>query len=233
MFIEFEQNSISNYLSKDYQRYSVWIYDNDNIIQVFEEEKPNTFEMWFEFYNFTYVFWKIMSSLCVEQIDCGMEKISVYNSYKLKKFYMRYMLKDTNYPLKIVRNIDGSISDVSYNLLIMIHPRILRTLFDKINFFENETLSEEEEKRIAKECALLFGKNEGIVNPHPHVVFYLDLISFWEKFGLNYFDIQKLPYGVFSTIKKMMNLESDFKTKQKTDTPATNKPFGKKSVIKF
>ena len=114
---------------------------------------------------------------------------------------------------------NDQLTEESYNEVIKIHPRILRQVLSLVDVFEREK-TKEEEKELAKDCALIFGKNEGVVNPHPDIVLYCDLIAFWDKFGLNYFDIQKLPKELFYRLKNMMNLESSFKYKEPPKTPA-------------
>lgn len=239
-FLEVEKNSVMQYRSNDYKRYSIWVYDDSNIIQVFGDEKPNTCELWFEFYEYTHLFWKMMEYECIEQSGFQKDKTYVYSFYKLKRFYLKYLLRSTNYPIALERNESGELTEETYDRLMKIHSRIWRELFDKIEFFVDGA-NKEEEQRLAKECAILFGKGDSVSNPHKYIVFYCDLMAFWDKFGLNYFDIQRLPQEVFAVLKKMMSLESDFKTKKPIDTNNTPQyhngrkmpPVGKKTVVNF
>lgn len=236
-FLDVESNSILNYRSADFQRYSLWVYDDANIIRVFPELMPNTIEIWFEFYDYTHLFWKMMEHYCIDANDGGIEgKIFVYNLYSLKEFCLRYLLRATNYPVELTWRASGQLSDDSYDRLMSIHPRIWRALFDKYDVLGVERLTQEEELQIAKECAILYGKGEGVTNPHRFVTFYSDMMAFWDKFGLNYFDTQRLPQNVYSVLKKMMSLEAEFKSKRVPDNskPAGGRPnVGRKSVTRF
>ena len=76
-----------------FKKYSVWVCENSNPIQVFTFPKPNTKEVWFEFYEFNYFSWKKMENECVEKYQTLREQISLYNFNKLKDFYLKYLLK--------------------------------------------------------------------------------------------------------------------------------------------
>ncbi|MBR4316594.1 MAG: hypothetical protein IKP65_06505 [Alphaproteobacteria bacterium] len=90
-----------------------------------------------------------------------------------------------------------------------IHPRILRVLFDKFNLFPVE-LSQDEEMEIEKQCMKLFGKGESVQNPHPLVMTYCNLVTFWDKLGLNYWDLMKMPNNLVNQLKRMAAMDNDF-----------------------
>ena len=83
-------------------------------------------------------------------------------------------------------------------------------LFDK----ELE-LSENERVKISNQCGILFKANSpGLKDADSSIGLYCDLVSFWEKFGLNYFDIKKLPYDVFSKLKLIIGKENEIKIEE-------------------
>lgn len=206
-----------------FKKYFVWVYGGKEVPQVFSTEKPNTDCYWFEFFNFSYSTWKDMENECVDVFNSHGEKLSVYNFTKLKQFFLKRMLKDTNYPVQLERTMDLCLTKESYANVLKIHPRILRCVLNQIDVF-NDRIDPDEERRIAKECAILFGKGDSVNNPHPYIILYCDLIAFWEKFGLNYYDLQKLPYAVFTNLKRMMKFENDFKTKETTNFTGKSRP---------
>lgn len=77
----------------------------------------------------------------------------------------------------------------------------------KVNVFPKQ-LAESEEKELEKQCATLFGKGDGITNPHPYITMYCNLTAFWEKFGINYFDLLKMPRDLYKILKQVMSLET-------------------------
>lgn len=204
-------------MKQEYKRYSVWVYDAPEMIQVFGEPTPNTKEIWFEFYEITLVQWKHLEQDCLSVVKINEHEQSFfYNFKKIKIFCLKHLLKDTNYPVEIVR--DGEeLTDESLENVLKIHPRIWREIFNKFSIFNDEK-SPEEEKRIAKECSLIFGAGKTVNNPHPDIILYCDMIAFWDKFGLNYFDIQNLPKGLFYTLKRMIDSDNAMKNKEPANT---------------
>ena len=52
-------------------------------------------------------------------------------------------------------------------------------------------------------------------------------MAFWDKFGMNYFDLLKLPEDVFSALKKVMNLDSMNKSMKNDEPPPRPNPPGR------
>lgn len=207
----------------NYKRYSVWVYDEPEIIQVFDDPVPNTVELWFEFYDISLTQWKYMEHTCLNEVKINKyEKTFFYNFSKIKMFCMRHLLKDTNYPIEIKRDNDG-ITEETLERVLKIHPRIWRSIFSKFSIFEEEK-TPEEEKRIAKECSLIFGSGKAVSNPHPDIILYCDLIAFWDKLGLNYFDLQNLPKPLYYTLKRMIDVDNSMKNKESMEIKNNNKP---------
>ena len=124
-------SDLEGYRHHDRRRYSVWVYEGDEIIRVFPERAPNTVEIWFEFHEFTCLYWQMMESECVEQVAgaAGM----YYNFTKMKRFMLEYMVAGTNFPgIEIRHGADGRVDDATYDALMRVHPRIYQVLFDKV-----------------------------------------------------------------------------------------------------
>ena len=47
-------------------------------------------------------------------------------------------------------------------------------------------------------------------------------MAFWDKFGMNYFDILKLPQDVFSALKKVMSLDNTYKSEKMNEITRQN-----------
>lgn len=211
--------SLQNYVDLDVTRYSAWAYDGNSMLQVFDEEKPNTVEIWMEFHGFSYIYWKVMENECIDEIKGG----CYYNFYNLKKFMIRYLLVRTNFPgVVIERDRYGRLTDSSYESVMRLHPRILRVIFSKVSVFP-KNLDERKKSELEKQCFQLFGKGEAVKNPLPDVSLYCNLTAFWDKFGLNYFDVMKLPNELFNTLKHIMSLDNEYKSQalesRKNDVP--------------
>ncbi len=66
----------------------------------------------------------------------------------------------------------------------------------------------EEEKTLYKQGIVLFAeKSNGLKDPHPSIRQYCDLLMFWDKFGLNKFDLEKLPQPEYLRLKHIAAIE--------------------------
>lgn len=186
------------------RRYSVWVYDKSDVIEVYSESKPSTVEIWFEFDEFSHLYWRMMESQCVDE----MHGTRYYNFFRMRRFMMEYMLRDTNFPGVHVRyGSDGKVASDVMERLRRIHPRIWSAVFDKADLFP-KSMTEKEEAKLDLECAKLFGSGKGLTNPDKWLTAYVNISSYWEKFGIGYRDLLRMPQEMHVILKKIMNLES-------------------------
>ena len=199
----------TNKYSGDFQRVSCWVYYEENKqLQVFYTKMPNTIQIYMQFFEMNHYFWQIIERDCLIEVEGynDRDKISVYNNCLIKKFILKYLIKDWSFDCELKRNKDGSLTEESYNKVCGLHPKILKTLLDQ--YVYRQGFTQEEDGKIQKQCYLLFDKGQSINSPHWTVSLYLDLTAFWDKFGLNYYDIQKLPQEVFDGLRKIMGIQN-------------------------
>lgn len=183
-------------------------------------------EIVFIFRNPTYGSWKHIEEFVVEKHydKHKMQDVHTYNFMLLKAFILRHLLISWSLPIDL--SFDGSVLDeFSFNRVLTVHPNILRYFIDKI---ENMVfLSDEDKNIINKQCLMMFAKNSNGVNaPHEAISMYCTLSGFWDKFGLNYFDLECLPHDIFLKLKTILNNETDIKIKQ-IKSEANNAKNGK------
>lgn len=216
--------NIKKYCSNQKKKYTMWVYLQNDNLRVFQKETPNTDQIWFQFYSFSYLYWKLMQNKCIDYINGQ----PYYNFNRIKIFMIEYLLCGTNLQnIYIKRDINGVLTQDSMNSVMKTHPKILRSLFNLIDIFP-EKISGQQEKDLEKQCSILFGKGDSVTNPHKWIIIYCNLMSFWQKFGLNYFDIMKLPNQTFLMLKKIMNLQASYKNTQMTNSIPSNKNKGVK-----
>ena len=198
---------LEKYRNVERRRYSVWVYDGSDIISVYEKQKPNTVEIWFEFSEFTRAYWKKMEEECVVEVKGN----HFYNYVKMRRFFITYMLYATNLPglREIPHDENGMARKDVLNKLMRIHPRIWNTLFAKVEMFPGGC-TPEEEKDMEKQAKQLFCDHKGVVSPHEWIELYCNLTAFWEKFGLNYFDVMRLPNSLYVALRKIMQLDNNY-----------------------
>ena len=202
------ESNIRSFINPDTDKYSVWVYGSGDNVMVYDEALPNTVEIWFRFNKFSHLYWKLFEEECVDEV----KGFLYYNFTKVKLFMIRRMLSTTNFSdIRIEYGSDGVLSSESYNSIMSIHPRILRGIMNKVDVFP-KPMKKSEERELDKQCSTLFGKGQGVQNPHPYITLYCNLAAFWDKFGMNYFDIMKLPQETFRVLKQVLSLENGYRS---------------------
>lgn len=190
-----------------------WIYWNRNNPILYDEKKDNTEEVEFVFERMNHGLWLYVEEniLNVNYGYCEADVTLTYDFVKLKQFVVRWLLKRWNLPIELKRNANGELSDESYETVMRVHPSIMKYF---MNRFEGTLfLSEEDRNKIAKQSAMLFHpKSKGVSNPHEAISMYCTFSGFWEKFGLNFFDMQRLPHDVYMKLKAVISTEINVKS---------------------
>lgn len=218
------EHDIRKYINPETEKYSVWVYGDGEDLKVYEKEMPNTTEIWFRFNKFSHIYWKLFEDECIDEIHNAL----FYNFTKLKRFMLTRLLCETNFSdIEISYDSNGMLSKESYEQVMSLHPRILRCLMNKIDVFPRK-MKKNEEKEFEKQCHKLFGKGEGVQNPHPYITTYCNLVAFWDKFGLNYFDIMSLPQDLFIILKRVLSMESNSKSEEITSMKASSQGTGRR-----
>ena len=196
--------------SSSYRVFRLWAYTEDGVhIRLFHEPHENCDPLEFSFWEMTEGVWSAIESEAVryEKDEHGVPSYQT-DTPLMKTLYLRYMLRGWNLDCPVRLAPEGWLSDETFNALMRLHPAILRQLCDHIYDY---TISEEEEQAIAPQCSLLFDAGKSVPNPHPMVSLYCELTAAWEKLGLNYFDLQRLPLRTKNALRKMMSLETTFR----------------------
>ena len=201
--------ALERYRSHDSRRYSVWVYDNDEIIRVYLDERPNTHEIWFEFNEFNRSYWKKFEEECI--VTYGSDS-TFYSSVLMRRFMMTYMLAATSSPgiERVEHDADGRATQEAWDRLVRIHPRIWEALFLKVEIFPETFDGEKEEADLEKQAKALFCDHKGVKSPHEWIELYCNLTAFWDKFGLNYFDVMRLPNSLYVALRKVMQLDNTY-----------------------
>ena len=208
-------------------KYKAWIYLSALNPCIYEEQAPETELVEFEFYRVDYEAWMRIESLVIEVNDEGREAIATYNFEKLHEVVLRRLLKSWSLPIPLERQDNLFLTDESFKDVMNVHPLILKHFIQKYEdtFFLNDA----DKKKIELQCMVLFhpDNSKGIPNAHEAVSLYCNLAAFWEKFGLNYFELRKLPYDVFSQLRLVMSHENEMrnKTLNKSKSSAQSKPL--------
>lgn len=81
----------------------------------------------------------------------------------------------------------------------------------------------EEEKIINQQASRLFaGSGGGVSNACEAVALYCMLGNMWEKFGLNYYDLQHFPYRKYMMLRMMIDKDVDASRRRMESTKKTS-----------
>ena len=124
----------------------------------------------------------------------------------MKKLILKRQLISWNIDIDI--EYDGEwIKDDCFERICSLPGPILMKLLDKYEEVSNVTV--EEEEIMKRQSSLLFSNSaSGVSSPCEAVTLYCNLGRFWEKFGLNKFDLKNLSYREYLMLR-MMSLNED------------------------
>ena len=218
------KSSFLQYRSNEYKEYDFWLFRKGNFVELFTKETPNTEKISFTFWEINNSTWDYLEENCLETVKISAhETISTYNYEKMKLFYLQYLFRSWSFEEEMRFDEEGKLTENSFKKLLNLHPVILRELttglFDYV-------LSEEDSITIAKQAHLLFAKNQSVSNPHRMISLYCNLSEMWNKFGLNYFDLKRLPLYERNALKRILSQENQIRSAEikameaKSKTPA-------------
>lgn len=136
------------------------------------------------------------------------ETTTVTDYDEMRGLVVRRLLKSWDLNIPIKRRKDGWLTDACYNKIKKLPAPLITAMvteFDKSNI-----ITEDEEETINKQSAILFSKNsKGVASACEAVSLFCNLSNFWEKFGLNYFSIKKMPYKKYLLLRIMVGKDSE------------------------
>ena len=202
---------------KESEEYEVtlWIVWKKDMPVIYEKEVVGAEKIVAVFDRMNHDMWSYFEKNILDVIQGDNEKdiSTVYNFMKMRAFIVRWLLKKWSLPIELNKMNNGELTDDCFKRVMKVHPRIMGNLISCME--EHIFIQEKEKETILKQASLLFMPNSpGVTNAHEAISLYCSLSSFWDKFGLNYFDLQKLPENVLAQLKMVINAEGDVRTQQ-------------------
>lgn len=190
----------------------MWLWIKCGTLIISKEKMDGADEVYFTFWEMNSSSFDSMDDECLENFDSkDGEHFMFRNSNKMKRFYLRYMFRSWSFNESMCFQADGGLDDESFDKLMSLHPAILRELVKKIYDY---TLSEEDEATIVKQSHLLFKKGGSVNCPHKMIALYCTLSDMWDKFGLNYFDLKKMPIYEKNALRKIITIEKQIESQE-------------------
>ena len=102
----------------------------------------------------------------------------------------------------------GWLTDESYKRFAELPAPLVEAFLNRYEMSIN--LTDEEELVMDRQAAILFAKNSrGVSNACEAVSKYCTFAGFWDKFGLNRFDLEKLSYREFMMLKFILGKDNE------------------------
>ena len=131
---------------------------------------------------------------------------------EFRKLILGRMLLKWNLGLEL-KFKDDELTKSCYQRVLSLPAKLISSLVEK--YEESFDTSKDEITELDKQSAVLFGKHShGVKDACEGISQYCVLTSFWEKFGLNRFDLQKMPYKEFIDLRIILKNEADAHNRQ-------------------
>ena len=104
----------------------------------------------------------------------------------------------------------------SLNKLLKLNSVFVKYIIKKINeYITNISFNDQNYRnKLLYQFRRLYHSEKGIILKYKQIGQYLHLCSFYDKLGLNYFDLQKLPYDTYRQLLMMMGIQTEVKNEQ-------------------
>ena len=143
-----------------------------------------------------------------ERMSGGKATTHVTDIVEYKRLLVKRNLVAWSLDIPIERDYSGWMTPECYARVSSVPAPLLEAFVRK--FEESVEVSEEEEQRISKQCALLFSKSgHGVADACEAVSLFCTLGNFSEKFGISRDYLPKMSYKEFLLLKIMIGKESD------------------------
>ena len=107
-----------------------------------------------------------------------------------------------------VERVGGWMTPECYERVSRVPAPLLEAFVD--GFESSVEVTEAEERKINRQCAVLFGRDSrGVSDACEAVSLFCTLGNFWEKFGLDKEKLPRMPYKEYLLLKMMMGNEGE------------------------
>jgi hypothetical protein len=138
----------------------------------------------------------------------GRTKARVADLNEYRRLMVRRNLLSWSLPIPVERDAQGWMTQGSYERVSSV-PGPLMDAFVK-GMEGSVEITDEEEQRVSRQCALLFSRTgRGVHDACEAVSLFCSLGNFWEKFGLDRERLPALPYKEYLRLRIVMGKEAE------------------------
>lgn len=153
-----------------------------------------------------------------------------YDYLSYKTFILKNLLSWWSLDIELKRDEFGSLTNESYENVLKVHPSVLNHFLGVYD--ETCEISDVTTQKIIDQCHNLFRRgSKGISDADDSISVYCNLTGFWEKLGLNYFDIQKLPDDLFNKLNLILKKDNEIQVKEFEKSNSNHHSSSKGNII--
>ena len=172
------------------------IKNNDNSVQIFNDSVKNADKLQIRCRKLSTQNWDIVAQQ--------------ENDETKEKLLLMFSLVQTNF-LDIRFDENGFVTLETINQLLTLNVSIVKTIVRRIQCFYDDQKDAKYRSSIVSQFKRLYSSDKGIVLKHKQIGQYLNYCGFWQKLGLNYFQVRQLPHDVYKQFVMMMNIQAQVK----------------------
>ena len=197
--------------------------------EISDKKFKNSEKIVFRFFELNETMSKLIKKIGLKKYEFMRSSYYCYNYLPRKEFILKNLLSfcclDVN--INLERDNFGSLTKECMDNILKIHPSILDYfLIIYEDFYE---ITDEDNNKLINQCHMLFAEgSKGVWDADESINIYCSLTGFWEKMGLNYYDIQKLPEDLFNKLSLIMRKDNEMQIKkyEKSNKSSNNRSSG-------
>lgn len=156
-----------------------------------------------------------------EEEGGGAKQLAYTDYQEVKMLLLKRMLVYISIiDLKMSKN--GEMTPHSFERVINLPSPLINAMLEEYETSMN--IGADDLETIEKQARILFAKDSrGVENACEAVTLFCNLGNFWEKFGINRFDMKNMPYREYLMLKFMIGKESEGLQRSRAANSSKNK----------
>ena len=219
-----------NYLRSPHQIEFEAYVDKNNFNNIQDKEFKNSEKVVFRFFELNETCSKLLKKEGIRKHYFRGEPFCYYDYLSYNSFILRNLLSWWSLEIELERNEFGVLTEECFERVMKIHPSILEHFLGLYDVAYD--VSDTESQKIIDQCHNLFRRgSKGVMDADDSISVYCSLTGFWEKMGLNYFDLQKLPDDLYNKLSLIMRKDNEIQAKELENMSKPSNSRGSGNII--
>jgi len=179
-------------------------YTNEDVSVAMKEPREEWEQVWAEWETLSPQLFADLEHLFTERDETT--RAFFYDFHKLDTVAVKRLLLRVSFIEEDLKSPGEWMADEVWETVKHIRPCLMDCWISQVR--QEIFIPEEESTRIEEQCVLLFKPNStGVSAPVQAISQYCMMSTMWEKFGLDYFDLQRIPRPLFIRLQKIAHME--------------------------